>query len=89
MIGKNFSNEDHIPTFKEYTERLATFEDVSLFTRADLLKGLWPREKEKTRLKNLSYVDSLTYAQNRNHFNEYIEKNRCRELHSLALYIWI
>ncbi len=89
LIGKNFSNEDHIPTFKEYTERLATFEDVSLFTRADLLKGLWPREKEKTRLKNLSYVDSLTYAQNRNHFNEYIEKNRCRELHSLALYIWI
>ena len=89
LIGKDFSNDDHLPTYEEYRDRLSTFEDVSLFTRVDLLKGLWPREKEKTRLKNLSYVDSLTYAQNRNHFNEYIEKNRCRELHSLALYIWI
>ena len=43
------------------------------------------REKEKTKLKNLSYVDSLTYAQNRNHFNEYIEQNRNKELHSLGV----
>lgn len=32
------------------------------------------REKEKKHLQNLSYVDSLTYAQNRNHFNEYLKK---------------
>ena len=38
------------------------------------------REKEKKHLQNLSYVDSLTYAQNRNHFNEYLEKNRCKDL---------
>lgn len=47
LIGKDFSNEDHIPTFKEHTERLATFEDVSLFTRVDLLKRLWPEKKRK------------------------------------------
>lgn len=49
------------------------------------VKTAMAREKEKTRLKNLSYVDSLTYVQNRNHFNEYIEKNRCHELHSLGV----
>lgn len=43
------------------------------------------REKEKKHLQNLSYVDSLTYAQNRNHFNEYIEKNRRKELHSVGV----
>lgn len=43
------------------------------------------REKEKKHLQNLSYVDSLTYAQNRNHFNEYIEKNRCKELHFVGV----
>ena len=43
------------------------------------------REKEKKHLQNLSYVDSLTYAQNRNHFNEYLEKNRCKELHSVGV----
>ena len=30
-------------------------------------------------------MDSLTYAQNRNHFNEYIEQNRNKELHSLGV----
>ena len=49
------------------------------------IKTAMEREKEKTRLKNLSYVDSLTYAQNRNHFNEYIEQNRNTELHSLGV----
>ena len=49
------------------------------------IKTALAREKEKTRLKNLSYVDSLTYAQNRNHFNEYIEQNRNTELHSLGV----
>lgn len=49
------------------------------------IKTAMVREKEKTRLKNLSYVDSLTYAQNRNHFNEYIEQNRNTELHSLGV----
>ena len=49
------------------------------------IKTAMAREKEKTRLKNLSYVDSLTYAQNRNHFNEYIEQNRNKELHSLGV----
>lgn len=49
------------------------------------IKTAMAREKEKTRLKNLSYVDSLTYAQNRNHFNEYIEQNRNTELHSLGV----
>lgn len=43
------------------------------------------REKEKKHLENLSYVDSLTYAQNRNHFNEYIEKNRRKELHLVGV----
>ncbi len=38
------------------------------------------REKEKKHLQNLSYVDSLTYAQNRNHFNEYLKKNRGKDL---------
>lgn len=32
------------------------------------------REKEKKHLQNLSYVDSLTYAQNRNHFNDILKK---------------
>lgn len=49
------------------------------------IKTAMEREKEKTKLKNLSYVDSLTYAQNRNHFNEYIEQNRNKELHSLGV----
>lgn len=52
------------------------------------IKTAMAREKEKAKLKNLSYVDSLTYAQNRNHFNEYIEQNRNKELHSLgAIYL--
>ena len=49
------------------------------------IKTAMEREKEKTKLKNLSYVVSLTYAQNRNHFNEYIEQNRNKELHSLGV----
>ena len=49
------------------------------------IKTAMEREKEKTKLKNLSYVDSLTYAQNRNHFNEYIEQNTNKELHSLGV----
>ena len=49
------------------------------------IKTAMEREKEKTKLKNLSYVDSLTYAQNRNHFNEYLEQNRNKELHSLGI----
>ena len=49
------------------------------------IKTAMEREKEKTKLKNLSYVDSLTYAQNRNHFNEYIEQNRNKELYSLGV----
>lgn len=49
------------------------------------IKTAVEREKEKTKLKNLSYVDSLTYAQNRNHFNEYLEQNRNKELHSLGV----
>ena len=49
------------------------------------IKTAMVREKEKAKLKNLSYVDSLTYAQNRNHFNEYIEQNRTKELHSLGV----
>lgn len=49
------------------------------------IKTAMEREKEKTKLKNLSYVDFLTYAQNRNHFNEYIEQNRNKELHSLGV----
>ena len=49
------------------------------------IKTAMAREKEKAKLKNLSYVDSLTYAQNRNHFNEYIEQNRNKELHSLGV----
>lgn len=49
------------------------------------IKMAMEREKEKTKLKNLSYVDSLTYAQNRNHFNEYLEQNRNKELHSLGV----
>lgn len=49
------------------------------------IKTAMEREKEKTKLKNLSYVDSLTHAQNRNHFNEYIEQNRNKELHSLGV----
>ena len=49
------------------------------------IKTAMEREKEKTKLKNLSYVDSLTYAQNRNHFNEYIEQNRNKEFHSLGV----
>ena len=49
------------------------------------IKTAMEREKEKTKLKNLSYVDSLTYAQNRNHFNEYIEQNSNKELHSLGV----
>ena len=49
------------------------------------IKTAMEREKEKTKLKNLSYVDSLTYAQNRNHFNEYLKQNRNKELHSLGV----
>ena len=49
------------------------------------IKTAMEREKEKTKLKNLSYVDSLTHAQNRNHFNEYLEQNRNKELHSLGV----
>ena len=49
------------------------------------IKTAMAREKEKAKLKNLSYVDSLTYAQNRNHFNEYIEQNRNKELHFLGV----
>ncbi len=49
------------------------------------IKTAMAREKEKAKLKNLSYVDSLTYAQNRNHFNEYIEQNKNKELHSLGV----
>lgn len=37
LIGKDFSNEDHLPTYEEYKDRLSTFEDVSLFERVDLL----------------------------------------------------
>ncbi len=37
LIGKDFSNEDHLPTYEEYSSRLSTFEDVSLFERVDLL----------------------------------------------------
>ena len=37
LIGKDFSNEDHLPTYAEYTSRLSTFEDASLFERVDLL----------------------------------------------------
>lgn len=37
LIGKDFSNEDHLPTYEEYKARLSTFEDVSLFERVDLL----------------------------------------------------
>ena len=37
LIGKDFSNEDHLPTYEEYRDRFATFEDVSLFERVDLL----------------------------------------------------
>lgn len=33
LIGKDFSNEDHLPTYEEYTSRLSTFEDASLFER--------------------------------------------------------
>ena len=36
LIGKDFSNEDHLPTYEEYRDRFATFEDVSLFERVDL-----------------------------------------------------
>ena len=36
LIGKDFSNEDHLPTYEEYKARLSTFEDVSLFERVDL-----------------------------------------------------
>ena len=36
LIGKDFSNEDHLPTYEEYSSRLSTFEDVSLFERVDL-----------------------------------------------------
>lgn len=43
------------------------------------------REKEKKHLQNLSYVDSLTYAQNRNHFNEYLDKYKCKELHRVGV----
>lgn len=49
------------------------------------IKTAMAREKEKAKLKNLSYVDSLTHAQNRNHFNEYIEQNRNKELHFLGV----
>lgn len=35
LIGKDFSNEDHLPTYEEYSSRLSTFEDVSLFERVD------------------------------------------------------
>lgn len=49
------------------------------------IKTAMAREKEKKYLQNLSYVDSLTYAQNRNHFNEYIEKNRRKELHLVGV----
>lgn len=49
------------------------------------IKTAMAREKEKKHLENLSYVDSLTYAQNRNHFNEYIEKNRRKELHLVGV----
>lgn len=49
------------------------------------IKTAMAREKEEAKLKNLSYVDSLTYAQNRNHFNEYIEQNRNKELHFLGV----
>ena len=49
------------------------------------IKTAMAREKEKKHLQNLSYVDSLTYAQNRNHFNEYIEKNRRKELHLVGV----
>lgn len=49
------------------------------------IKTAMAREKEKQHLQNLSYVDSLTYAQNRNHFNEYIEKNRRKELHLVGV----
>ncbi|MFR3430769.1 MAG: GGDEF domain-containing protein [Holdemanella porci] len=49
------------------------------------IKPAIEREKEKTKLKNLSYVNSFTYAQNRNHFNENIEQNRNKEPHSLGV----
>ena len=49
------------------------------------IKTAIEREKEKIKLKNLSYVNSFTYAQNRNHFNEYIEQNRNKEPHSLGV----
>ena len=32
LIGKDFSNEDHLPTYEEYKDRLSTF-----FERVDLL----------------------------------------------------
>ena len=49
------------------------------------IKTAMAREKEKKHLENLSYVDSLTYAQNRNHFNEYLEKYKCKELHLVGV----
>lgn len=49
------------------------------------IKTAMAREKEKAKLKSLSYVDSLTYAQNRNHFNDYLEQNRSKELHSVGV----
>ena len=36
LIGKDFSNEDHLPTYEEYKDRLSTFEDVSLFLRQNI-----------------------------------------------------
>lgn len=59
---------------KDFLESLCFFIETSM-----------TREKEKKHLQNLSYVDSLTYAQNRNHFNEYLKKNRCKELHFVGV----
>lgn len=49
------------------------------------IKTAMTREKEKKHLQNLSYVDSLTYAQNCNHFNEYLDKYKCKELHRVGV----
>ena len=49
------------------------------------IKTAMAREKEKKHLQDLSYVDSLTYAQNRNHFNEYLEKYKGKELHFVGV----
>ncbi len=71
--------------FAVYNPKQNYYQKDFLESLCFFIKTAMEREKEKTKLKNLSYVDSLTYAQNRNHFNEYIEQNRNKELHSLGV----